>query len=563
MWHGMRRNVLVTGLVITSVSVLAPGAMASISPELSLDQSAGTTAGSTANLGLDMKFAPTGTDSPDQMTLTLPPGLLANASIDGGGCLTTADLTDNACEVGSGTVTADAYGTIPITTPVTFDLVPPPGDGDLAGLAVNSSGTQIGSTAAIRVRPSGDPAGVGVTIGFTLPNTLDGVPISVAEIKSTFDGLRYPSTCPSTPQNVTVAVDSYGDATVRTVSAPLSVTGCSGLSYAPAFAVSATRDSGDEEVRLTTQITQTAGQAPSRSVTLAFLGSVLAPNLGSVKSLCQSPSSGACTPVGSATATSPLYPKPFTGQAYLTGSFNGLSLTLVFPPPFPLTLVGTVDLVSNATAFTGLPDIPLTDLAVTLNSGPSGLFGSTCRPTSGTATADLTDQNGDKTAHLPVRFAVAGCPASAGGGSMGVGATGPPRLTASTVSGLGSGHPSLSFTVTVPRRAARVAGLTVELPSGLSFIGRHAGKRLTVAGVSVRGARLRSLRLSRGDLAITLGTALPTIAVKIGPAALRESAALRARARAHRLTTVRLTVIVTNAKGRRTTIHVHARTAGL
>jgi len=188
MLRGLWRRVLVVALVLAGLGTLTPEAYASITPALRLDQSAGNAAGATANLGVDLKFAPTGSDSPDAMALKLPPGLLANASIGGGACLGAADLNDTTCQVGSGTVTAIAYGTISVTTPVTFDLVPPPAAGDLAGLAVNSSGTQIGSTAGITVRPSGDPDGVGITIDFVLL-------ISVSEISSTFDGLRYPTTC--------------------------------------------------------------------------------------------------------------------------------------------------------------------------------------------------------------------------------------------------------------------------------------------------------------------------------------------------------------------------------
>src|SRR6185312_16074900 len=166
MWKGIRWCALVGVVAASGLAMLAPTAGAAITPAISLDQSAGKTAGSTADLGVDLTFAPTGSDSPDHMTLTLPPGLLANASIDGGSCLTTTDLEDNACQVGSGVVTAYAYATVPIPTRVTFDLVPPPAPGDLAGLAVNSSGTQVGATADIRVRPSGDPNGVSVTIQF-------------------------------------------------------------------------------------------------------------------------------------------------------------------------------------------------------------------------------------------------------------------------------------------------------------------------------------------------------------------------------------------------------------
>lgn len=78
MCQGMRRGLLYCVLVVAMLLASAPGAWASITPTLSLNQSDGTAAGSTANLGLDLKFAPTGGDSPDLMKLNLPPGLLAN-----------------------------------------------------------------------------------------------------------------------------------------------------------------------------------------------------------------------------------------------------------------------------------------------------------------------------------------------------------------------------------------------------------------------------------------------------------------------------------------------------
>jgi len=557
MWHGLRRIALV-GVAAVAASTLAaigaPVAAASVTPTLALDQSAGTAAGSTANLGVDLKFTDTGTDSPDDMTLNLPPGLLANASIDHGACLKTADLSDSACQVGTGTVTADAYGAVPIPAPVTFDLVPPPAAGDLAGLAVNSSGTQIGSTAAITVRPSGDPDGVGVTIDFVLPDTLYGVPISITEISSTFDGLRYPTTCPSTPQNFGVSVNSYDDPTVHTVTAPLTVTKCSAVPYAPAFSVTAVRDSADKQVKLTTTIVQSAAQAPSSAVALAFPVSVLAPNLGSVQSLCPSLASGHCAPVGSASATSPLYPTALTGQAYLTGTFTGLSLTVVFPSPFPLTLTGTVNLLTNTTSFTGLPDIPLTDLAVTLDSGANGLFQSTCKTPSGTAKATLTDQNADRTVAAPAAFTVSGCPGtSAGAGSAAV--------TAAGLAGLATGHPSLRFTVSTPRGAPKLRAFTVELPAGLSFVGHRHGRRLTVRGVTLGGGAIKSLSLSHGHLVVTLRSAVSRARVTVGSAGLREGAGLRSRAK--KIKSLRLTVLTTNAKGRRATIHVTINHPGL
>ena len=72
MLHATGRRILagVAGGLVAMV--IAPAASASIAPALTLDQSAGTTAGSTVNLGMDLKFAPSGGDSPKDLSLSLP-----------------------------------------------------------------------------------------------------------------------------------------------------------------------------------------------------------------------------------------------------------------------------------------------------------------------------------------------------------------------------------------------------------------------------------------------------------------------------------------------------------
>src|SRR5690242_15582257 len=212
-----RRGIVALIAVLAAAAALAPTAGASSTPTLSLDQSAGKTAGGTANLGMDLKFTNSGTDSARHLTINLPPGLLADASRNGGTCIKMTQTTGTACRVGTGTVTAapvllgilNLGLALPVS--VNFYLVPPPKPGDLAGLAVFGLGQQLGATGDIKVRPSGDPNGVGVTIQLTLPNQLSiPVPplghvsltqIAVEEINSTFDSLRYPATCPSTPAN--------------------------------------------------------------------------------------------------------------------------------------------------------------------------------------------------------------------------------------------------------------------------------------------------------------------------------------------------------------------------
>jgi hypothetical protein len=81
---------LAAAAAVVVTAVVAPAASASITTALTLDQSAGTAAATTADLGVDLTFAPSGTDSPKDLTLQLPAGLLANASIDNGDCLKSA-----------------------------------------------------------------------------------------------------------------------------------------------------------------------------------------------------------------------------------------------------------------------------------------------------------------------------------------------------------------------------------------------------------------------------------------------------------------------------------------
>lgn len=562
------RSALIGALVAVAAAVFAQGAQASITPSISLDQSGGTQAGASQNLGMDLKFdgssLPPISDTPDDLTINLPPGLLANASVDGGACLTTTDLSDTNCQVGTGSVTAYAAGLVPLTVDVTFDLVPPPAGGDLAGLAVNENGTQIGQTGDIKVRPSGDPNGVGVTIGLVLPNNLYGAPIDISDIDSTFDGLRYPTTCPSTPANVSVSANSYSSSTVHTITAPLRVTGCSSLPYAPKLSVFAVKDSADRVVKVRTGVTQAATESPTKNLTLAFPDAALGVNLAAVKLLCLN-LANACTPVGTATAVSPLYPKPLTANAYLTGTALGPDLTLVFPAPFPLTLTGTVTLTTKTAAFTGLPDIPLTSLSLVLNGGPNGMFLTNCNPGAGVADGTSTDQNGDRTVSASVKYSISGCPASShsgsgssskpgssGGGSgkgsdSGSGTNSPATVTSPALVGLKTGHPSLSFKVSVGKHASKLKELSVKLTPGMSFVSHRVGKRNKITGVKLAGAQIRSLSIARGRLLIKLRRPERSFSVTL-TSVLRENNALTAAAASGK--TVRLSMTLTSINTR-------------
>jgi hypothetical protein len=579
------RRISATLAVLVASAAFAPAASASITPTVTLDQSAGTAAGSTANLGTDLKFAPSGSDSPKDLTLKLPAGLLANASIDGGACLRNAASAQPvpACQVGSGTVTASGVVMvlgmpvlIPVSLPVTFDLVKPPKLSDLAGLelfvSVLGNAMQLGSPADIVVRPASDPGGVGVNIAFTnIPNTFPllgpvAIPISVDELNSTFDGLRLPASCPATPARISVTGDSYGDAAQRTATAPLHVTDCAALPYAPRFKVTAVRDAADNGVKVVTDVTQEPGQATSRTVALALPAAVVSPNVAAVLSggiLCTNATFAGCKTIGSASADSPLYPAVLTGRVFLTGALTAPAITIVFPAPFSLELGGSVDLATNTTTFHDVPDIPLSELKVTLAGGADAAFATTCATASGTATARLTTQNGDRTVAVPSAFTVAGCGAKVGGRGGGTTTTGPtskshsrgrPQIDSASFSGLVRGRPTLSFRLVAGRNAPRLSSFTIELPRGLSIVRRRVHKRLTVTGATLKGAKIRSIALRVGRLVLTLRRPFSSVAVELRATGLKESNGLQQKAKHRRIKSLKLTAITRDVTGKSTTL---------
>ncbi|MEA2210952.1 MAG: hypothetical protein QOF83_900 [Solirubrobacteraceae bacterium] len=576
-----------SGLLVAGVcAALAPAASASISPTLTLNQSAGTRAASIVNLGLDLKFAPNPvSDSAKDMTLNLPPGLLANAAIDGGACLNSS-APNPACQVGSGTVTATPFvlglpgPAVPVT--VSFDLVAPPSPADLAGLIIMANNpitgvpAQLGSPGEITVSPAG-----AVSIAFHgIPNTYAllgpvAVPIAVDEIKSTFNGLRMPTRCPSPAARFGVTADSYGSASLKSASAPLQVTGCSGLPFSPLLSVSAVKDSADNGVRLTTDVTQSTGQATSRITGLAFPAAVVSPNAAAVVTgglLCTNLSFASCKTIGIASAKSPLYPRVLAGKVYLTGSLAAPAITVTFPPPFALTLNGKVSLATNTTTFSGVPDLPLSDLKVQLSGGPEAAFATTCATPSGDAVGSFTSQDGDLLATSTAPFTVTGCPASSrGGGSSGGGSGGGtgagsgsgrptvaplglPSLASATLTGLKRGRPVISFKLTTGPGAPKLTSLTVPLPRGLAYVRHRVHRRSVLQGVTVGNAKVKSLSVKSGRLTITLVRPSATVLVKLATRALHETAGLRRKARRGHVRFLKLTVAVTNTAHQHVTL---------
>lgn len=562
---------------LTVAFLTAPTASATISPTLTLDQSGGTQAGASVPLGTDIQFAPdSDADSPKDLTLLFPPGLVSDASIDGGACLQIQPQAntepDSACKVGTGTASAKVNGVLPTQQPLSLFLVAPPQPSDLAGIAVYMDNThqQLGGTGDVLVRPSGDPAGVGLNVVFTnLPDTISfggpSAPISLKELQTTLTAVRLPDSCPSTAVNYTITADSYNDSTLKTATAPLNVTGCSNLTLTPTFTVTASKDSSDSGTAVTTDLKQpaSADEATSSQVVLTLPTNVLGPNVPAVLSggiLCQDPTFASCKTIGTASSTSPLYPKTLTGNVYLTGSLTAPAIALVFGPPFPITLSGSVDLSTGSTTFTGVPDLPLTDLQVALAGGPNAVFAASCKPSSGTGSTALTSQNGDKTVTVAAPFTVSGCPASTStqtpqpttpgtGNNPGSHGKAPkpgkPRLGSASLRRLSHHRFALKLKLLAGRNAPKLKSVTLTLPAALRLAVRRHHRLHLLVHVVAAGAHIARVRIVHGRLLVVFrrATSQATLTIR-GP--------LNSTGKQHRQRKAKLIVAVTDVAGHHT-----------
>lgn len=108
----------------------------------------------------------------------------------------------------------------------------------------------------------------------------------------------------------------------------------------------------------------------------------------------------------------------------------------------------------------------------------------------------------------------------------------------------------------MPKGAAALRGLTIVVPHGLSFVRHRAGKHLVLTGIRVNGAKVASLSVVHGRLVIKLRRAARSFTLRIGPAALEESPALKTKVAARKVRRLVVTLIASNTAHRRSTLHV-------
>lgn len=529
-------------MVALALGVAPAGATVSVS-SFSVTP-AGTQAGANPGLTQDIRFESTPGDTVRNLTLALPPGLLANPSVgprcsvadlEAGTCPTTSRVDD-----GTSTVSVTTFGIGVNAAAQLYLVTPQPGELARIGLVVAFGGVRVVSQGAVSARTTSDS---GLDIAFTdLPSTVPGSsePLTIDRVNLTLPGTvngaqftRAPTSCAAATTRL--GGTSHGGTTFAADST-FTPTGCELLGFAPALSASAVLDAAGDGVAVATSVAQGAGEAAVKSAKLTMPAG-LTPRLAAVGRACALPDPAACPPsatVGSAAITTPLQAAPLEGRVVLVSGVPLPGLAIVLPAPFPLRLAGTTALGAGGltATFAGIPDVPISNLQVGFAGGPSSLFVSSAALCTGSPTVrgELVAHSG-KSAQSAAVLAVSGCKTTASGS----------RPTGSlSLRGLGGGRPVLGLLLRAAgggsgqARAAAAGALrsaVVRLPRGLAVRTRGLARslRITAGGRVVRGAG----RVVDGRLRVRLeGAGTSTLRVTLGRPALRVSPRLARRVRA-------------------------------
>ncbi len=497
---------------VAAALALSTPALASAAQSLAVTSPTGFPAGGdptyTTTTSLD-----TSAGTPSKVKIVFAPGVLASTTANPS-CITGAPQHTAACQIGGGSATI-------LGLPVPFNayLVKPPSSADLVGIDIVTDlpGTPVTHAGAALVQT---PAGVQTALSLDL-SSLGGEAKFVTSMSVTVNGTlkskpftRMPSNCSPGHSTLTIV---YTKRTETTKASPdFAPKGCSSLPYAPKMSGSLVKDAHDDGVLATTVVTQAANEAASRQTRLQLPFPTTSANPAALGVL------GKNIPVGSATSASPLLAHALKGKVYLTGSFAAPTLTIKFPPPATLTLTGTVT--SKGVTFAHIPDVPVTNLTVSLFGGPKGLLSGDCGKPSGILIGGFTGQNGKiLTVRRPITMS--GCAHE-------------PHVSGGTVSGLSKGDPTIGFTLSRAASSPKLKRFTVSLPSGVRFAAGGIAK-----GVSVTGAH--HAKLAGTGLTVTLTNAAARVSVRIGPSALHESTRLRR----HPVKSLKLGFTATDANG--------------
>ena len=398
-------------------------------------------------------------------------------------------------------------------------------DGSVAGMAIvvralvaNGKldfGTVV-SLAKINVRSS--DAGLDV-VTEDLPQIVDGIPTPYRTIDLTIDRPGFmlnPTSCAPLPVHGSFTAVGGEQATSDTT---YQASGCDRQPYAPKLSATigaAGQTAEGSHPPLTTVVTQAPGEANSRHVEVT-LPAGLGADPQALARACPAEqlAANACPQsavVGSVRADTPLLPAPLQGPVLIVKPQGGLlpELALDLHGPISLRLRATVGFGPGGrlkTVFDGIPDVPLSRLALTFTGGKTGIVTAgrnLCGSSALKLDASFESHGGAK--RTSTVSAQVPCGAASSNGL---------KATA-TLTGVKRKRPALRLKISAP---VRFRELRVTLPKQLRGRARLAqAAKLLVGGKGVRkpslrakgrtlivklpkaGTRSSDLRLARGAL---------------------------------------------------------------
>jgi hypothetical protein len=551
----LTRTALIALLAAAAAAILPATAMATVSSSLAITQGNGALAGSTTETALKATFTNKGT-TPKAMQVTFPPGFLLNLGQNEGKCLASSAPSPS-CPVGYVELTTPSEH----TTWGKLYLVAPPTIGDVAGLALTlTNGASTLGTATVTLVAT--PA-VELEVEFPPFPTMNHEENNnggIDEAEIVLYNPRLPTAC-GAPLFFNLSASTFNGTTSST-NAPLTVSGCDTLPYAPKVAATVTKVAG-EEADVTVTLTQPNAAGESATNGFEFsnptdvkTNKVLAPCF-----------KGTTCAVGTIVGSSPTIDSSelSTGELTLAGTITSGSLaaqingavTMSFPPPFQFAVPGQINTNEHTITYLNLPDLPLSSLTYTFLGVPAGTaFVTNCeRATIG---ATLTPQDGGPPLKITGPVTNVGCP--------------PPGLkpTASgSVSGLNKGKPRLRLHAAHGSAAAKLKSLSIGLPSGLRFSGRalaskkvctgagahrRCGKKRFVNGLSLSGASVKRARFEDGKLVLVFVRPASSVSLTAHRPLLHESGSLEHKAKKHTTGNLVARLAVTDANGHTTAL---------
>ena len=240
-----------------------------------------------------------------------------------------------------------------------------------------------------------------VIVSSTLPRIRQGIPLRIRNISVAVNKPGFminPTNCGAfkTVSNVgSFTTLEPGGATGSAITeSPFQVANCNALKFAPKFkAISKAKTSRSNGAELTTEVTQSAGQANIKSVKVQLPRS-LPSRLTTLQKACTEQvfaanplrcPSGAF--VGGAVVKTPTLPQPLRGPAILVShagaAFPDLDLVVEDPNHLKVILVGNTNIKNSitTTTFASTPDVPVSSVRVELPIGSHSAlaaFGNIC-----------------------------------------------------------------------------------------------------------------------------------------------------------------------------------------